>query len=125
MKTKLLTICLLLFSSQVFAGWTKIASTVEGTDFYIDYNRTKVHRGYIYYYSLADMLTPVRNISSIEYYTQVDCKSFRFKYIRFIFYDQPMGKGNSRVDNDSDPWVNLRRDGNSMNHVFLNLICKK
>ena len=36
MKIKLITICLLLFTSQVFAEWEKIVVNTEGNSFYID-----------------------------------------------------------------------------------------
>ena len=62
MKTKLLTICLLIFSSQVFAGWTEISKSSDGTIFYVDFDRTKEHNGYKYYYMLGDYLTPHKNV---------------------------------------------------------------
>jgi hypothetical protein len=102
MKIKSLIIFFLLVTSQVYGGWAKIGDNIDGHSFYIDHDRTRVHNGYLYVYILVDYLTPKVGDYSVEYYRQVDCNSFRFKTISFIFYKQPMGKGNGKVTDGFD-----------------------
>ena len=123
MKTKLLTISLLLFSSQVFAGWTQIAENVEGTIFYLDFDRIKKHNGYTYYYMLGDYLTPQVGDLSVQYYRQVDCKSYRYREISFVFYKQSMGKGASKEDNKMGDWKTSSK--NTINYIASEIICNR
>ena len=125
MKTKLLTICLLLFTSQVFAGWTQVAKNVDGTIFYLDLDRTKEHNGYMYYYMLGDYLTPKVGDLSVQYYRQVDCKSNRYREISFIFYKQSMGKGTGDVDNKIGDWETASSNLNTINNTVHKIICNR
>ncbi len=123
MKTKLLTICLLLFTSQAFAGWTEVGKNSSGTIFYVDFDRTKEHNGYKYFYMLGDYLTPYNNVLSTEYYIQLDCNKYRYRHISFIFYDQSMGKGNGRVDNEMMKWENITKG--TMNYTVSKKVCDR
>jgi len=125
MKTKLLIICSLLFSSQVFAEWTKIAKSKSGMIAYLDYDRTKKHNGYVYYYMLGDHLKPKYGYLSHENYYQGDCGSLRFKEINFVFYKQSMGKGpgDSVESANNKVWQSVKP--NTMNAIILKEVCKQ
>ena len=101
MKT-LLTIFTLvftvMFSSTSFAGWTKLGEGVNGDTFYVDFERIRKQGGYVYYWSLRDLLKPDkwRNLSD-KTYVEGDCNKFRLKWLSLSFHKEPMGGGTGDV----------------------------
>ena len=97
MKTLLLIFTLLfstvVFSSPSYAEWTKIGENVDGTTFYVDFERIRKHDGYVYFWSLNDYLKPFRGVLSDKAYYQVDCKLLRYKALSGSFHKEPMGRG--------------------------------
>ena len=97
MKKLLLILTLLfsvMFSSLAYAEWTKTAVTVEGVEFYVDFERIREHDGYVYYWRLSNYLKPNSWGSlSAKIYIQGDCRLFRLKYLSSSFYKGPMGTG--------------------------------
>ena len=82
------------FSSTSFAGWTKVSEGVDGTTFYVDFDRIRKHGGYVYFWYLDDYLKPDKyGILSGKQYKQGDCKLFRFKSLSYSFHKEPMGGG--------------------------------
>ena len=93
MKTKLLTICLLLFTSQVFAAWHKVDENNEGTEFYLDFDKMRKHSGYIYIWSVDNYLKPGKyGIISEKIYNEIDCKKLRVRFLSGTFHTKPMGE---------------------------------
>jgi len=94
-KLTLLTVFVLtVFSTPVFAEWTKVRKSVKGNTFYVDFERIRKHGGYVYWWQLDDYLKPTetRDLSA-KTYKQGDCKLFRFKYLSDSYYKEPMGGG--------------------------------
>jgi len=88
----------LVFSSPSYADWTKIGTNVDGTTFYVDFDRIKKHDGYVYYWELSDYLKPfLTGDLSSKTYIQGDCKLFGMKVLSFAFHKQPMGRGSGNV----------------------------
>ena len=123
MKTKFFAIFFLLLTSQVFAGWIQVSKNVDGDIFYVDFDRIKKHNGYTYYYMLGDYLTPKVGDLSVQYYRQVDCKSYRHRTISYVFYKQSMGKGTGQVDNKMGDWDTTSK--NSTNNTVHKMICNR
>ena len=108
MKT-LLTIFTLvftvMFSSPSYADWTKVTTSTDGDTFYVDFERIRKHGGYVYFWRLSDYLKPNKwgNLSA-KMYKQGDCKLFRYKYLSFSYYKEPMGRGTlSTSSNPENP----------------------
>ena len=100
---KLLLIFTLLFSTLMFSTpsygeWTKVSESVNGTTYYVDFERIRKHGGYVYWWNLNDYLKLNKHgdLSSKIYY-QGDCKLFRFKRLSYSFHKEPMGGGTSDV----------------------------
>ena len=97
--TLILTFLLsLMFSSPSYSEWAKVSegggSGNRGINFYVDFERIRKVDGYIYWWSLTDYLKPdSQGWLSNKIYFQGDCKLFRFKYLRFSFHNEPMGRG--------------------------------
>ena len=80
--------------STSFAGWTGVSINVDGTTFYVDFERIGKHSGYIYYWQLLDRLKPTEyGTLSDKTYIQGDCKKFRYKWLSGTFHKGPMGGG--------------------------------
>ena len=128
MKT-LLTIFTLLFtvmfSSISFAGWTKVADSVSGDTFYVDFERIRKHDGYVYFWDLTDLLKPNESGSlSAKVYKEVDCKLFRFKTLSYSFHKEPMGGGTGDVQESvKKGWKYPVPD--SISELILNKICSQ
>jgi hypothetical protein len=84
-----------MFSSTSFAEWKKVSKNVNGTA-YVDFERIKKHDEYVHFWQLTDYLKPSeQEILSIKKYIQGDCKKFRYEWLNFWFYKEPMGEGNA------------------------------
>ena len=91
MKTKLLTICLLLFTSQVFAinyNWTYIPTSGDN-DWYVDYtNIMKNKSGNKIVWTLVNS-----SLGSDIATSEFDCKRLRMREIYVESYEYKNGKG--------------------------------
>jgi hypothetical protein len=114
-------------SSSSYAGWTKVFENPAGDlylDLDLDTDKIKVRGDTVYYWFLFDYLKPPRptNMWSTKFYIQGDCKLFRFKRLRFITYEEPMGGGTGRADNYPDKdWTDPAP--NSGDETALKLVC--
>jgi|TARA_R110000822_G_scaffold92765_1_gene213969 hypothetical protein len=112
-----------MFSSTSFAGWTKVAESVLGDTFYVDFERIRKHGGYVYYWRLSDLLKPNKHgtLSDKSYY-QGDCKLFRQKELSASFHTEPMGKGTPSFSNKpKKEWSYPPPNG--VAEVMLNRVC--
>ena len=82
-----------MFSSTSHAEWTRVATNIDGTSIYVDFDRMKKHDGYVYYWELADYPEPIAGDMSVNAFLQGDCKLFRTKVLSFSFHKEPMGGG--------------------------------
>ena len=128
---KLLTIFTLvftmMFSSTSFADWTKVSKNVDGTTFYVDYERIRKHGGYVYFWGLADYLKPTKfgDLSS-KRYQQGDCKLFRYKVLTYYFYKEPMGEGTPELAQPEGDTKNWRYSPpNSSIESILKKVCSR
>ena len=87
-----------MFSSPSYAEWTKVSESVDGTTFYVDFERIRKHGGYVYYWVLSDYLKPNEfGDLSAKVYKQGDCKLFRNKTLSENYFIEPMGGGTPKV----------------------------
>ncbi len=88
----------MIFSSPSYAEWTKVAKSVAGDSFYVDFDRIRKHNGYVYYWDLTDLLKPSKlGDLSFKIYHQVDCKLFRYETLSYSFHKEPMGGGTGDI----------------------------
>ena len=129
MKNLLLIFTLLFstvfFPSPSYAEWTKVGENINAT-FYVDFERSRKHSGFVYYWKLIDVFKPNSSGDlSIKAYDQVDCKMFRYKYLSGMTFSKPMGAENAiRVDNR--PGKDWRYPPpNSANEALLKSVCSR
>jgi len=115
-----------MFSSSSYAGWTKVAESVNGDTFYVDYERIRKHDGYVYWWQLHDYLKPeLTEILSSKLYLQGDCKLFRVKILGDSHYIEPMGRGTpSNSSNNPDKEWRYPLPSSS-NETVLKQVCNR
>ena len=111
-----------MFSAPSYSEWTKVSENVDGDVYYVDFERKRNHDGYLYYWQLTDYIKPTEygDLSS-KIYVQGDCKLFRYKYLSYSFYKEPMGGGTGRVDNVPD--TNWQSPSYSNIELALKSVC--
>ena len=120
-------ICLftVLLSAPSYAKWTKVGENVNGTTFYMDFERIRKVDGYVYWWDLSDYLKPTKyGDLSAKSYHQGDCKLFRSRDLSFSFHKEPMGGGIGRVrepKGEQKNWV--YPSPNSVDEGVLKLVC--
>ena len=106
---KLLTLSILILTvmltSTSFADWTLVTKGVSGNTYYLDFERIRKVDGYVYYWSLADLLKPSKYGDLFhKIYWQGDCKLFRYKALSYSFHEEPMGEGVADSPPPPDEW---------------------
>jgi hypothetical protein len=111
-------------TSSAFAEWTVVGQSVDGDIFYIDYSTVKENKGYVYYWALNDYLEPTdKGRLSHKILRKLDCGiPRRRQYLSYIFYNQPMGGGNSATKSLSGEWEHPVP--NSVDEVMADLVCE-
>ena len=108
MKTKLFTIYLLLFTSQVLS-WEFGVETADGSSkHYFDYKKIKTEGQYIFYWELIDRISPHENLKTLSQvnYWQADCNRMRAKTLLSINYKKNMAKGeNLNIGPEFKDWT--------------------
>ena len=115
----------LMFSpSTSFAEWKKVGENVDGTTFYVDFERIRKHDGYVYYWELIDYLKPTKyGVLSSKIYHQVDCKKLRYKWLSYSSHKEPMGGGTGEIDNTPDKDWNYPPPDSS-GEIILKTVCQ-
>ena len=79
MKPLILTIFLITLSAPVcFGEWTGVTEGEDGNTYYVDFERIKERRGYIYYWYLTDYPKPNKDGWCVYcghlFYCSLSCK---------------------------------------------------
>ncbi len=113
-----------IFPSTSSAKWVNVGTNVNGTRFYVDFQRVRKHEGYVYYWSIIDYLKHQAGgeISGVIY-KQGDCNLFRYKFLSDRYYDQPMGRGvvTGGSDIPDKEWTYAAPD--TMDEIMMKKIC--
>ena len=111
-----------MFSSTSFAEWTKVSEDVDGNIHYMDFERIRKHDGFVYYWTLSDLLKPDKEGDlSYKHYRQTDCKLFRYKNLSNSYHKEPMGGGIGEVNNLESEWT--YPTPNSVFETMLKITC--
>ena len=114
-----------MFSSTSFAEWTKVDESVDGHTFYVDFERIRKHGGYVYWWSMVDLLKPIESgILSANRYHQGDCDLFRFKVLSYVWHKQPMGGGTGKSNSPKNPEWQYPSPGR-INEIILKKVCSR
>ena len=114
----------MMFSSTSYAEWTKVGSN-RGNDFYIDFERIRKHGEYVYYWLLSDYAEPISDLRllSSKTYRQVDCKSYGFKYLSYVYHKESMGRDLGEEDEPVDKsWK--YPSPNTFEELLIEIVCE-
>ena len=120
----------LMFSSTSYAEWTGVSESVDGDNYYVDFDRIRKVDGYVYWLELGDYLKPTKTGRlSVIVYNQGDCKLhlfepnlYRYKNLSWSFHKEPMGGGVGDIDNESDKEWRYPHP-NSTREAILKSVC--
>ncbi len=120
------TIFILFFSSLVNANdfeWKKISTSVNGTIIYADLSSIKKNNDSVTFLELTDFFEPSpQGILSVIVYKEVNCKTFSFRYLKDIYFELPMGRGEEwGVNNEKSEWMAAVKE--SVSHAVHKFVC--
>ena len=113
---------LILISLNSFGEWKFHSTSVKGEIFYLHTDTITRDEDYVYFWYLKNYLIPSKfgDLSS-KVKVKGDCNNNRLKYLTYIWYKEPMGKGlGERSDTESE-WEN--QTTNSVGTELLNDAC--
>ena len=121
-----LLLSMLMSPSASYAKWTIVSENISGSSFYVDFERTRKHDGYVYFWRLSNYSKPnsFGSLSGLVYF-QADCKIFRVKYLSDTYFTGPMGTG-EKNGGSSEPdkdWT-YPKPGSSSEQV-LEAVCSQ
>jgi hypothetical protein len=123
MKKLLILLLSLLISFNSYGDWEFYGVNTNHTTSYINFEKIKNIDGYIYYWTLGDLLKPDKDgdFSYIGYY-QGDCRFNKLMPLSEFYYKQPMGKGKVTTNTFQNPkWEYPPPD--SMHANMLEKVC--
>ena len=125
----------MIFSSNSFADWVKVAKGLEGETFYIDFQKIKKQNGYVFFWNLSDYLKQSscfesdlgqdknNETLSTKVYYKGDCRMLRYKILNFSWHKNPMGKGIGLSDDIPDKdWTHPPSNSSAEN--ILKTVCR-
>ena len=116
-----------MFSSTSFADWTELDKNDIGDTNYVDYERIRKVDGFVYFWTLSDLLKPDKDGDlSYKHYRQGDCKLFRFKVLSASYHKEPMGVGTGEtppVPKEHKDWK--YPPPNSSMEIILKSVCSR
>ena len=105
MKKILVFLIFLSISFNVYSQWKFHSSSLKGETFYLHIDSIKSDDSYVYFWYLKNYLMPNKfGDFSSKVYVQGDCNNIRLKYLIYIWYSQPMGKGLGERSDEASEW---------------------
>ena len=114
-----------LFPSTSLGEWKHVSNNIDGDQYFVDFDRIREIKGYVYYWKLGDFKKPVGNGKwlSIRTYEKGDCERFRFKVITVSLFKGQMVEGESITDDTEREWT--YPPPNTPNEEILKSVCEK
>ena len=125
MKKLLLILVCLLLSNPSFGKWEKTVNNIEGYDFYLNFESLKKYDGYHHIWVMANYPKPSKlGVSSHKIYYQIDCKRYRYKFLKDVYYSGQMGEGKiiANSDKPDKDWFYPAPD--SARDYWMSGVCK-
>ena len=94
-----------MFASPSYSKWEMSLINGNGVTFFIDFERVRKNDGYVYFWYLQNYNKINKaGFLSFKFYTQADCKIFRYKLLAFHTHKEPMGKDIGNSSTPTDEW---------------------
>ena len=119
----LLFLIFLFFPSLCLSdyNWKLITKSNNG-NFYVDMKSLIIKNNRRFFLRLRDYkkVDKYGERSNIIYF-ETDCKKFKTRFLRDMYFEKHMGKGNSKTLNEVGEWITIQK--NSIGEYFNNFIC--
>ena len=105
MKKILIPLFSVMLSFNSYGDWKFHSSSLEGDTFHLHTDSIKQDDRYVYFWYLKSYLMPNKfGDFSAKVYAQGDCSNNRLKYLTYVWYKQPMGKGLGERSDEESEW---------------------
>ena len=95
----------ILFSFNSYGEWKFHSSSLQGDTFHIHTNTISKDKSYVYFWYMKSYLIPDKfGDFSSKVYVQGDCSNNRLKYLTYVWYKEPMGKGLGERSGEESEW---------------------
>ena len=107
MKKLFIVVFSLLISFNSHGEWIFHSSSVKGDTFHLHTNSISKSDHYVYFWYLKSYLLPNKfGDFSSKVKVKGDCKNNRLKYLTYVWYKNPMGKGSGERSDTESEWEN-------------------
>ena len=119
----LFIILFVLYPSICFGvyGWKLIKKTKD-SEYYIDMKSLIIKNDKRFFLRLRDYkkIDKYGEKSNIIYF-ETDCKKFKTRFLKDMYFEDHMGMGKSKILNEVGEWITIQK--NSIGEYFNNFIC--
>ena len=96
---------LLFISFNSYAEWKFHSSSLQGDTFHIHTETITKDERYVYFWYMKSYLMPNKfGDFSSKVHVQGDCSNNRLKYLTYVWYKEPMGKGLGEWSDEPSDW---------------------
>ena len=119
----LITLIILIFPSICFGDYEwKLITTTENSDYYVDMKSLTIKDNKRFYLRLRDYkkIDKYGERSNIIYF-ETDCTDSKSRFLKDIYFEENMGKGEFKVLDEVGDWIIFKKG--SVGNYFVNQIC--
>ena len=119
----LITLIILIFPSICFGDYEwKLITKTENSDFYVDMKSLTIKDNKRFYLRLRDYkkIDKYGERSNIIYF-ETDCTDSKSRFLKDIYFEENMGKGEFKVLDEVGDWIIFKKG--SVGNYFVNQIC--
>ena len=119
----LISLIIFIFPSICLSDYDwKLITKSENGDFYVDMKSLTIKNDKRFFLRLRDYkkIDKYGEKSNIIYF-ETDCKKFKTRFLRDMYFEEHMGMGKSKTLNEVGEWITIQK--NSIGEYFNTFIC--
>ena len=119
----LISLIIFIFPSICLGDYDwKLITKSDNGDFYVDMKSLTIKNDKRFFLRLRDYkkIDKYGEKSNIIYF-ETDCKKFKTRFLRDMYFEENMGMGKSKTLNEVGEWIEIQK--NSIGEYFNNFIC--
>ena len=119
----LISLIIFIFPSICLGDYDwKLITKSDNGDFYVDMKSLTIKNDKRFFLRLRDYkkIDKYGEKSNIIYF-ETDCKKFKTRFLKDMYFEEQMGMGKSKILNEVGEWITIQK--NSIGENFNNFIC--
>ena len=105
MRKTIRFLILILISFNSYGEWEFHSSSLQGDTFHLHKDSITKDEKYVYFWYLKSYIMPNKfGDFSSKVHVQGDCNNNRLKYLVYVWYKEPMGKGLGERSDQASVW---------------------